>query len=152
MLIYFLKTTRSMFTSWLLNTSNDWMDLLFLWMPIHMLSINILADIYLLKINNRNTKTKCKIYSKLTIQTPKRRHLYSSVSFVDFEQVNTGWDDLYGSIQIWHCWFNSRNYFWYSQVHLTTNSKMDRINLMYLRLSNHMQKITSDLNSFLRYS
>ena len=29
--------------------------------------------IYLLKVNNRNTRTRCEIYSKLTIQTPERR-------------------------------------------------------------------------------
>ena len=29
-----------------------------------------LAGIYLLKVNNRNTRTKCKICSKLTIKTP----------------------------------------------------------------------------------
>ena len=31
------------------------------------------ADIYLLKFNNRNTRTRCEICSKLTINTPKRR-------------------------------------------------------------------------------
>ena len=30
-----------------------------------------LAGMYLLKVNNRNTKTKCEIYSKLTIKTPE---------------------------------------------------------------------------------
>ena len=29
--------------------------------------------IYLLQFNNRNTRTRCKIYSKLTIKTPERR-------------------------------------------------------------------------------
>ena len=32
------------------------------------------ADIYLLKVNNRNTRTRCEICSKLTIKTPERRH------------------------------------------------------------------------------
>ena len=31
------------------------------------------VDIYLLKVNNRNTKTGCEICSKLTIKTPERR-------------------------------------------------------------------------------
>ena len=31
------------------------------------------AGIYLLKFNNRNTRTRCKICSKLTIKTPERR-------------------------------------------------------------------------------
>ena len=32
------------------------------------------AGIYLVKVNNRNTTTKCEIYSKLTIKTPERCH------------------------------------------------------------------------------
>ena len=32
-----------------------------------------LANIYLLKINNRNIRKKCEICSKLTIKTPERR-------------------------------------------------------------------------------
>ena len=31
------------------------------------------AGIYLLKVNNRNTRTWCEICSKLTIKTPERR-------------------------------------------------------------------------------
>ena len=33
-----------------------------------------LAGIYLLKVNNNNTRTKCEICSKLTIKIPERRH------------------------------------------------------------------------------
>ena len=62
------------------------------------------------KFNNRNTKTRCEIYSKLTIKTPERHQtfllltlnmklpsrlafsrwcftFYSSVSIVNFEHV-----------------------------------------------------------------
>ena len=52
------------------------------------------AGIYLLKVNNRNTRTRCEICSKLTINTPERRTYFtpcSSVSIVNFEQVNAGW-------------------------------------------------------------
>ena len=31
------------------------------------------ASIYLLKVNNRNTRTRCETYSKLTIKIPERR-------------------------------------------------------------------------------
>ena len=31
------------------------------------------ADIYLLKVNSRDTRTRCEICSKLTIKTPERR-------------------------------------------------------------------------------
>ena len=61
--------------------------------------------IYLLKVNNRNTSTRYEICSKLTIKTSERRQWrrcfhcqlwtyftsWSSVSIVNFEQVNAGW-------------------------------------------------------------
>ena len=31
------------------------------------------ANIYLFKVNNRNTRKRCEIYSKLTIKIPERR-------------------------------------------------------------------------------
>ena len=63
------------------------------------------AGIYLLKVNNRNTRTRCEICLKLTKNTPERRHWRrsgvfivnfeftpcSSISIVNFEQVNAGW-------------------------------------------------------------
>ena len=64
------------------------------------------VGIYLLKVNNNNTRTRCEICSKLTIKTAERRLasfwcLYyqlwtyftpcSSVSVVNFEYVNTNW-------------------------------------------------------------
>ena len=68
----------------------------------------ITASIYLLKVNNRNTRTSCEIYSKLTIKTPERPHWRcsgvfivnfernfsscSSISIVNFAQVIAGWD------------------------------------------------------------
>ena len=32
------------------------------------------ANIYLFKVNNRNTRKRCKICSKLAIKTPERCH------------------------------------------------------------------------------
>ena len=57
------------------------------------------AGIYLLKVNNRNNRSRCEISSKLTIKTPERRHWTyfipcSSVSYVTFEHVIAGWDIL----------------------------------------------------------
>ena len=37
------------------------------------ISVAFPAGIYLLKVNNRNTRTRCEICSKLTIKTPERR-------------------------------------------------------------------------------
>ena len=72
-------------------------------------------NIYLFKVNNINTRRTCEICSKLTIKTPQQNqfrrsgvfifnceyisHLYllSSVSIVDFEQVNVSCD-IYNDI------------------------------------------------------
>ena len=41
------------------------------------------------KVNNRNTRTRCEICSKLTIKTPERRHLHrSGVFIVNFEHIS----------------------------------------------------------------
>ena len=46
------------------------------------------ASIYLLRVNNRNTKKRCEICSKLTIKTPERRQWHCSVVFiVNFEHT-----------------------------------------------------------------
>ena len=65
------------------------------------------ANIYLLKVNYKNTKKKCEICSKLTIEIPELHHWclsdvfivnlqhvshnFFSVSIIDFEQVNARW-------------------------------------------------------------
>ena len=47
------------------------------------------ASIYLLKVNNRDTKTRCEICSKLTIKTPERCNWRRSGVFtVDFEYIS----------------------------------------------------------------
>ena len=59
------------------------------------------VGIYLFKFNNRNTRTRCEVCSKLTIRTLERRLVslllilnvfstFSIVSIVNFEQVNAG--------------------------------------------------------------
>ena len=42
----------------------------------------------MLKVNNRNTRAQCKIYSKLTIKTPERRHCRSGIFVVNFEHIS----------------------------------------------------------------
>ena len=47
------------------------------------------AGIYMFKINNRNTRTRCVTCSKSTIKTPKQRHWHrSGVFIVNFEHVS----------------------------------------------------------------
>ena len=60
------------------------------------LALTTPANIYLFKVNNRNTRERCEICLKLTIKTPERRFTpFSTVSIVDFdEQVNVS---LYSS-------------------------------------------------------
>ena len=49
------------------------------------------ASNYMFDVNNRNTRTRCETCSKFTIKIPERRHC-STVSIVNFEQVNAGWE------------------------------------------------------------
>ena len=52
-------------------------------------SLLSIPSIYFLKVNNRNTRTKCEICSKLTIKTPERRHWRpSGVLIVKFEHIS----------------------------------------------------------------
>ena len=46
-----------------------------------MLIMQYPAGIYLLKVNNRNTRTRCEICLKLTIKIPERRHWRFIVNF-----------------------------------------------------------------------
>ena len=47
------------------------------------------AGIYLLKFNDKKTRTRCEICSKLTIKTPEQRHWRRfGVSIVDFEHIS----------------------------------------------------------------
>ena len=50
---------------------------------------SIPTGIYLLKVNNRNTKTRSEICSKLTIKIPERRHWRrSGIFIVNFEHIS----------------------------------------------------------------
>ena len=85
----------------------------------------IAATIYLFKVNNRETRKRCEICSKLTIKTSKRHHWrhycqlwtyftpFSSVSIVDFycRQVNVGW--IFRKIYKSGVIFDPLNFCWY---------------------------------------
>ena len=50
---------------------------------------SFLTGIYSLKANNRNTRTRCEICSKLTIKTPERlQRRRFDVSIVNFEHIS----------------------------------------------------------------
>ena len=47
------------------------------------------AGNYMFKVNNKNTRTRCEICSKLTIKTPERRKWrLSTVFIVNFEHIS----------------------------------------------------------------
>ena len=52
----------------------------------HSFNQAIPANIYLFKVNNRNTRKRCEICSKLTIKTPERRRF--GVFFANFEHIS----------------------------------------------------------------
>ena len=53
-----------------------------------MIRSNIPAGSYMFKVDNKNTRTRCEICSKLTIKTPKRRHWRRyGVFIVNFEHI-----------------------------------------------------------------
>ena len=99
--LFLLCETFSMKHSLPVNTTKDVLIML-------MRSIKLYpAGIYLLKVNNRNTRTRCEICSKLIIKYQNNalasfRYLYcwlwtyftpcSIVSIVNFEHVFGGWD------------------------------------------------------------
>ena len=60
---------------------------MFQFAPVY-LTVNPAGN-YMFKVNNRTTRARCEIYSKLTIKTPERR--CSSVFIVNLEQVNAEW-------------------------------------------------------------
>ena len=55
------------------------------------------ADVYLLKVNNRNTRTRCEISSKLTIKTPERRQwlFYEIKKFLTCASDDTFWGVIF---------------------------------------------------------
>ena len=58
-----------------------------IWLKIE--EYSILAGIYLLKVNDRNTKTRDEICSKLTIEIPERRQWRrSGIFIVNFEHFH----------------------------------------------------------------
>ena len=50
--------------------------------------INIPAGIYLPKVSNRNTRTRCEICSKFTMKTPEIHHWRRPGVFVRFEHIS----------------------------------------------------------------
>ena len=58
--------------------------------------IAIPAGMYLLKVNDRDTRARYKIFSKLIIKIPEQPHWRrSGIFIVNFEHVIAGWDYIY---------------------------------------------------------
>ena len=53
------------------------------------------ANIYLFKVNNRNTIKRCEICSKLTTKIPERRHRRrSGIFIVNFEHISQNFEHI----------------------------------------------------------
>ena len=81
---------------WLFKGIGNWAEkLLALTSVVILKSAMIPAGIYIFKVKNRNTRTRCEVCSKLTLKTPERRQWRNSGIFIaNFELVNTGWDGV----------------------------------------------------------
>ena len=94
-----LENTRE-FCKFFKNTSGgcfcNYFNLLTFHQPQHLCDVimsmtiyGVRAGNYIFKVNNRNTRTRCEICSKLTIKIPKRRHWRrSGIFIVNFERIS----------------------------------------------------------------
>ena len=86
------------------------------------------AGIYLLKVNNGNTKTMCEICSKLIIKTPEQRRWRHSLVFI----IN---------INIFHTLFCFLCWLWKSKCWLWSDTKMMTLLFHSLHYSFHWAPI-----------
>ena len=75
--------------SLILVNVNSWASEKFIYHEIRLKKTTTPAGFYLFKVNNRNTRTRCEIRSKLTMKTPERRQWRrSGVFIVNFERIS----------------------------------------------------------------
>ena len=79
--LWFTVNIWGKYTNWSHHRS---MIFLFNYMLVYF--TNIPAGVYLLKVNNRNTRKRCEICSKLTMKIPERRR--SGIFTVNFEHIS----------------------------------------------------------------
>ena len=60
------------------------------------------TNIYLFKVNDRNTRKRCEICSKLTIKTTKLRHSRSGVFIVNAEHISHHFPVFLDVILVFH--------------------------------------------------
>ena len=84
-----IKLHVRMFVIHMINRSYEWkMEISALHFETRG-KIPISVGIYMFKVNNRNTRKKCEICSKLTIKTPQRLHWRrSGVFIVNFQHIS----------------------------------------------------------------
>ena len=71
----FCVGVKTKFQTFLLH--EDWVEFSYIWQFIGLARDDIPTRDYILKENNRNTKTKCEICSKLTIKTQEHRVIFT---------------------------------------------------------------------------
>ena len=71
------------------TTEESILEVIWQFARVSLLSVFTPAGNYMFKVNDRNTKTRCEICSKLTIKIPERRHWRRSVIFIiNFEYIS----------------------------------------------------------------
>ena len=83
----------------------------------------IQANIYLFKVNNRNTGKSCEICLKLTIKTPEQQWPCSSVSIFGFKHVFVYW--------IWLFWHSGENAMKALLTRISCNLQFSKLNPKY---------------------
>ena len=108
--------------------------------------INNPVNIYLFKVDNKSTIKRCEICSALTIKAPELRHWlwtyftpFSSVSVVNFKQVNVSWE-MYNNLNYWQkihakvCSYSNHKSAKKALIHLFTAIFLVLVNKLDIRL------------------
>ena len=82
-------------------------------------SIIIPLNIYLFKVNNRNTRKRCEIYLMLTIKAPERRHwnlflIKKEIPMMSFWRLFLILNIFHTSFYWFYCYFEQVNVCWNS--------------------------------------
>ena len=117
----------------------------------------------MVKVNYRKIRTRCYICSQLTIKTPERRPILnelwtyftpcSSVSIVNFEQVNAGWEYTKRLTHFWLMFSPSytrvASHFW-NKNSRTIQGHFKNISMLFKNTSGVENIITIDLKVFFK--
>ena len=84
------------------------------------------AGIYLLNVNNRNTRTRCEICSKLTIKMPHRRHCHCRLGRFNFSRDTSL--HFHKNIVFHDQWVPNKRYTWTDGLILDELKQLQKVN------------------------